>query len=138
MYHYFNISHPIQKFSNQVIDSLWDIIRLKYELPGQYVDNDIMMATVKAININIQLHGESNVLLDIKNRLNVPTIHLLYCGNSINGNRGNHYDALLPNNNTTNNHNYHLTTSTEETNTIQIQNMQTNNELNINNTIIIR
>ena len=55
-----------------------------------------MMATVVALNINIQLHGQSNSLLSVEGRLPLYTIHLLYCGQPIDGNRGNHYDALIP------------------------------------------
>jgi len=53
------------------------------------------MALVSALNIDIQLHGQSNVLLSIENRIPTHTIHLLYCGIAIDGHRGNNYDALL-------------------------------------------
>ena len=46
--------------------------------------------------LDIQLHGGSNVLLNIEDRIPRNTIHLLYCGLQIDNNRGNHYDALLP------------------------------------------
>jgi len=55
-----------------------------------------MMATVDALNINIHLHGQSNSLLSVEGRLPLYTIHLLYCWQPIDGNRGNHYDALIP------------------------------------------
>jgi hypothetical protein len=55
-----------------------------------------MMATVDALNINIQLHGQSNSLLSVEGILPLYTIHLLYCGQPSDGNRGNHYDALIP------------------------------------------
>ena len=79
-----------------LIDSLWDIIKAKYQSSGQYVDNDIIMATVSVLNIDIQLHGGSEVLLNIENRVPSYTIHLLYCGLQIHNNPGNHYDALIP------------------------------------------
>ena len=78
------------------IDSLWDIIKAKYQNPGQYADNDLMMATVRALNLDVQLHGGSNTLLNIEDRTSQNTIHLLYCGLQIDNNPGNHYDALLP------------------------------------------
>ena len=62
------------------IDSLWNIIKAKYQNPGQYADNDLMMATVRALNLDVQLHGGSNTLLNIEGRTTQNTIHLLYCG----------------------------------------------------------
>ena len=62
------------------IESLWNEIRSKYEQPGQYADNDLMMATVKTINIDIQLYGGSNTLLCVEDRIPRHTNHLLYCG----------------------------------------------------------
>jgi len=79
-----------------VIDFLWNIIKGKYQNPGQYVDDELIMATVIAINMDIQLHGGSNLLLNIEGRIPRNTIHLLYCGLQIDNNPGNHYDALLP------------------------------------------
>jgi len=55
-----------------------------------------MMATVMAINLGIQLHDGSNILLNIERRIPRNTVHLLYCGLQIDNNRGNRYDALLP------------------------------------------
>ena len=78
------------------IDSLWDIIKAKYQRPGQYVEHDFIMATVSVLNIDIQLHGGSEVLLNIEDRVPSYTIHLLYCGLQIHNNPGNHYDALIP------------------------------------------
>ena len=46
--------------------------------------------------MDIQLHGGSNLLLNIEGRIPRSTIHLLYCGLQIDNNPGNHYDALLP------------------------------------------
>ena len=54
-----------------------------------------MMATLIALNLDIQLHGGSNLLLNIEGRIPRNTVHLLYCGLQIDNNRGNHYDALL-------------------------------------------
>jgi len=42
-------------------------MKVKYENNDQYADHDLIMATVKAIHVNIQLHGESNILLSIDN-----------------------------------------------------------------------
>jgi len=78
------------------IDSIWDIIKAKYQDPGQFVDDDIIMATVSALNLDIQLHGGSSILLNIEGRIPSHTIHLLYCGLPIDNNPGNHYDALTP------------------------------------------
>jgi len=85
------------------IDSLWNIIKAKYQSPGQYADNDLMMATVIALNLDIQHHGGSNLLLNVEGQITRNTIHLLYCGLQINNNRGNHYDTLLPIISSTNN-----------------------------------
>ena len=52
------------------------------------------MATVSALNLDIQLNGGSQVLLNIEGRISNHTIHLLYCGLQIANNPGNHYDAL--------------------------------------------
>jgi len=78
------------------IDSIWDIIKAKYQDPGQFVEDDIIMATVSPLNLDIQLHGGSHVLLNIEGRISSHTIHLLFCGLSIDNNPGNHYDALTP------------------------------------------
>jgi len=54
-----------------------------------------MIATVTALNLDIQLHDGSNLLLNIEGRIPRNTVHLLYCGLQIDNNWGNHYDALL-------------------------------------------
>jgi len=54
------------------------------------------MATVSTLNLDIQLHGGSRVLINFEGRIPSHTIHLLYCGLPINNNPGNHYDALTP------------------------------------------
>jgi len=71
------------------IDSIWDNIKAKYQEPGQFVDDDIIMATVSALNLDIQLHGGSRVL-NIEGRIPSHTIHLLYCELPIDNNPGNH------------------------------------------------
>lgn len=85
------------------IDSIWEVIRVKYQDSGQYVDHDVIMSTVSALNLDIQLHGASQLLLNIEGRIPMNTIHLLYCGLQTDNNRGNHYDALLPKENSNNN-----------------------------------
>jgi hypothetical protein len=84
-------------FQTEFVDLLWTTISNKYSHSGQYADNELMMAMVTALQIDIQLHGESDVLLNVEGRIPSHTIHLLYCGIPTNGNRGNHYDALIRN-----------------------------------------
>jgi len=91
-----NNVQEIIEYTTGIIDSIWYAIKIKYENSGQYADHDLIMATVKAIHVNIQLHGESNILLSFDNMIPNHTIHLLYCGLPTNGNRGNHYDSLIP------------------------------------------
>jgi len=55
-----------------------------------------MMATVIALNLDIQLHDESYHLLNINGRIPRKTVYLLYCGLQLDNIRGYHYDALLP------------------------------------------
>jgi len=88
-----HISHSMESL-DQI--SLWKIIKAKYQCSGQYADHDILMATVAVLELDIQLHGSSDVLLRIENRIPGHIIHLLYCGVQIDSNRGNHFDALLP------------------------------------------
>jgi len=54
-------------------ESLWNEFWLKYKKPGQYDDNDLMMATIKATNIDIQLYGGSNILHFVENSLSKVT-----------------------------------------------------------------
>jgi len=88
-----HLENPTNSFD---IEILWNTIRGKYENNGQYADHDLMMSTVSALNFDIQLHGQSNTLLTLEDRIVTLTIHLLYCGIATLGNRGNHYDALIP------------------------------------------
>jgi len=55
-----------------------------------------MMATDKALNIDIQIHGGATSLLKVDGRIPLFTIHLLYSGLHADKNGGNHYDALFP------------------------------------------
>jgi len=43
-------------------------MKAKYQNPGQYVDNYPTMATVISLNLDIQLYGGSNLLLNIEGR----------------------------------------------------------------------
>jgi len=55
-----------------------------------------MMATVILLNIDVQVHGGSNILLKVDGRTPICTVNLLYSGAQIDLNRGNHYDPLTP------------------------------------------
>jgi hypothetical protein len=94
--HHLPDSSSVSNFDPAFIDLLWNTIRGKYENSGQYADYELIIATVLAANLDIQLHGISDTLLTIEGRTVTNKIHLLYCGISIGGHRGNHYDALLP------------------------------------------
>jgi len=100
--------HHLENYPTPLdIELLWNTIRANYGYSGQYADNDLMMSTVTALNFDIQIHGESNHLLILENRIDAHSIHLLYSGTPTYGNRGIHYDALIPiihNSNNLNNH----------------------------------
>jgi len=59
------------------------------------------MATVSVLEVDMQLHGGSDVLLSIVHQSPRHVIHLLYCSLQTVNNRRNHYDALHPLKNST-------------------------------------
>ena len=81
---------------NSNLPQIWSSTKAKYQYSGQYADHDLMMATVKALNIDIQIHGGATSLLRVDGRTPSLTIHLLYSGLQADKNGGNHYDPLLP------------------------------------------
>jgi len=70
--------------------------KAKYQYSGQYADHDLMMATVKALNIDIQIYGYVTSLLKVDGRTPLFTINLLYSGLEADKNGGNHYEPLCP------------------------------------------
>ena len=81
--------------NEEFLRSTWEEMKMEHGLPGQYVDCELMMATARALNIDIQMHGESNWKFQVEGRTPLYSIHLLYCGTPTGLFRGDHYDALI-------------------------------------------
>ena len=53
---------------NSNLPQIWASTKAKYQYSGQYADHDLMMATAKALNIDIQIHGGATSLLQVDGR----------------------------------------------------------------------
>jgi len=62
---------------NPNLPQIWASTKAKYQYSGQCADHYLMMATVKALNIDIQIHGGATSLLKVDGRTPSFIIHLL-------------------------------------------------------------
>jgi len=53
---------------NSNLLQIWGSTMAKYQYSGQYADHDLMMATVKVLNIDIQIHGGATSLIKVDGR----------------------------------------------------------------------